>query len=188
MMSEPTIEYSFNNQSNLDANTKILIVGTFTSPLGIYNGYFYGAPRNCVYKRLDELFDAGNIFQTLKKRLIDANDNKNEVIEQINKELSKRNVAFFDVVEECIRKILNSPYDKDLKVIKYSLDMFKEKSCSLKFIIFTSNTAKKWFIDNGFQNYYALKENNHAVLNMRGKNNAENVKKFLLINSLVKEE
>lgn len=187
MMSGPKIEYSFNSQSNLDKNTKILIVGTFTSPLGIYNGYFYGAQRNCVYKRLDELFNTGNIFQTLKKRLIETN-NKKEVVEQINKELSERNIAFFDVVEECKRKIPCSPYDKDLEVIRFALDTFKEKSCSLKFIIFTSNTAKKWFIDNGFQKYYALKETNHAVLNMRGKNNIEDVKKLLFLSSLIKEE
>ena len=174
-MNEAIVERSFNSQSNFDKSIKILIVGTFTSPLGIYNGYFYGAPRNCIYRRLDELFNTGNIFQTLKKKLIETNDKK-EVVEQINKELSERNTAFFDVVEECVRKIPCSPYDKDLEVIKYSLDMFKEKSFSLKFIIFTSKNAREWFRNNGFDKYYTLKENNHAVLNMRGKNNVEEVK------------
>ena len=126
MMRGPKIEYSFNSQSNLDNNTKILIVGTFTSPLGIYNGYFYGAQRNCVYKRLDELFNTGNIFQTLKKRLIETN-NKKEVVEQINKELSERNIAFLMSLKNAKGKFRAVLMIKILKLLDLLLIRLKKK-------------------------------------------------------------
>ncbi len=48
------ITSSFNGETTLDSNTKLVIVGTLTPPT---TNYFYCAPRNKIYGFIDKAFD-----------------------------------------------------------------------------------------------------------------------------------
>lgn len=118
---------SFNNESIVNKNTKLIIVGTFTPPEGRKNGYFYSAGKNGVYKLLDNYFASKNSkFVELKKDLINEKSNKTLCVKNIKNELQKFNIAFLDVIDFAIAPT-QSCKDDDIKVFNLDYNSFKKK-------------------------------------------------------------
>lgn len=112
---------SFNNISNFDENTKIIIVGTLTPKKGRDNGYFYSSPTNRMLEILDTYFLSKNKQSKLlaiKNKLI-QNPQDKSIIEELKKELTKNNLAFLDVVKTAIA---SSTTASDDEIIEFDLD------------------------------------------------------------------
>lgn len=110
---------SFNELSmemDLIRNNEIryLIVGTLTPPEGRKNGYFYTASKNKMFRYIDLSFNDGLYLEQQK--------NNPEEIKNI---LCKRQVAFFDVVNEAI-VLKGSSRDDDILSYTLDYDRFKE--------------------------------------------------------------
>ena len=108
---------SFNELSmDLIRNNEIryLIVGTLTPPEGRKNGYFYTASKNKMFRYIDLSFNDDLSLEQQK--------NNPEEIKNI---LFKRQVAFFDVVNEAI-VLKGSSRDDDILSYTLDYDRFKE--------------------------------------------------------------
>lgn len=70
---------------------RYLIIGTLTPPKGRKNGYFCTTPTNKMFRYIDLSFNDGLCLKQQKNNL-----------EEIKNILCKRQVAFFDVVNEAI--------------------------------------------------------------------------------------
>ncbi|MBE7074790.1 MAG: hypothetical protein E7376_02285 [Clostridiales bacterium] len=110
------IAFNFNSEHCVNAQTKIVIVGTITPPAGC--GYFYTSPANKIYGYIDEALKQTTL-KNLKKELF-VSKNKQEVVNKIKNELVNKNIAFLDIMKSVIRK-KGSAYDNDIKY--YSLDI-----------------------------------------------------------------
>ena len=98
------VEKNFNENSTIDDDTKILILGTITSQKGMKNGYFYTSDRNTLYDILDKVYDSDK-FSSLKKKIIEAKDEKEkkEFINEMREALKDKKIAFIDVIKNCVR-------------------------------------------------------------------------------------
>ena len=152
---------SFNEKSNFNKETRVLIVGTLTSPEGMAHGYFYSSSHNPLYSKLSKMFDRGveetKTFAYLKKKLICETDPsiKDQTIDAINLKLENLGIAFFDVVKYADRKDKPySPSDDDLHDIEYDKDTYLSRKGDLMAIIFSSKRSQEMFeknIDDSFE-------------------------------------
>ena len=109
--------HSFNKDYHLvDNATKVIIVGTITSPQGrgINKDFYYMSPYNPMYRILDNYFKTSNLVSFKKLGAIPS----------IIKELNRLGIAFIDVIDSC-KNPNNSSLDDDLIDIKLDYDAFK---------------------------------------------------------------
>ena len=173
---------SFNKLVKYSKEISILFIGTITPPEGMAHGYFYSSSRNKLYLWLSEMFNEDlndeDSFVYLKRKLICevSQDIKDEVIEKINTKLEKCGIAFFDVVKTADRKKKYSSKDTDLINIVYDIETYKKIKSQINKIIFTSNYAKKMFIDNIDSNFCGETK----LLNLfSGSKNILDIKRFI---------
>ena len=117
---------SFNDETTLSKETRLLIIGTLTPPK---TNYFYCSCYNRIYGYIDEalkqLGKSGE--QTLKELKRGFQRVRNNVVkiklltkveikrkkDKIKEILRQNGIAFYDVVDKAIRK-KETPYDKDI--------------------------------------------------------------------------
>ena len=108
--------HSFNKDYHLvNKATKVIIVGTITSPKGRDKGFYYMSPSNPMYRILDAYFKDTNFVKYKKEGNIPA----------IIDELKIKGIAFLDVIESCSNP-KNSSLDNDLEDIKLDYEAFKD--------------------------------------------------------------
>ena len=137
------IAESFNRETTLDDNTKLLIVGTLTPPDG--KGKYFYSTRNSVYGLIDEALETPNNnngikLVNLKKRFNSDESNNQKVREEIKKHLKKNKIAFLDVVKYAVRN-KHSSDDKDIMIAELDYDVFKDLE-NVKKIIVNSRAAE----------------------------------------------
>lgn len=125
-----SLESSFNQETTLNEETKLVIVGTITPP---NTKYFYCSYYNFIYGYIDEALNLSGSECSLKKLKYGLSKVDNERIriellssteiesrvDKIKSILITKKIAFLDTMDEVIRKS-NSPYDKD--ILYYSVD------------------------------------------------------------------
>ena len=112
---------SFNSDYHLvRGNTKVIIVGTITSPQGrgTNKNFYYMSPYNPMYRIIDTYFNAIGKSSNLVKNKKAGN------ISLIIEELKEKKIAFLDVVESCSNP-KNSSLDDDLEDIKLDYEAFE---------------------------------------------------------------
>ena len=151
---------SLNEQTCLTKDTKLVIAGAITTFKGMEHGYFYtSSVNNPVYKTLDKYFDLKNPADSLeaqKTLLKSASDEKKpEIIAKIKEILTKKNIAFIDVIKTAVRKTGKSD---DNLIVLFDLDYEAFEKCKNveKYICTSKNTAdclKEIFKKNGTAKY-----------------------------------
>ena len=112
---------SFNSNYQLvDSNTKVIIVGTITSPQGrgTNKDFYYMSPYNPMYCIIDAY------FSSVGKPSNFVSDKKTGNISAIIDELKEKRIAFLDVIESCSNP-KSSSFDDDLEDIKLDYESFK---------------------------------------------------------------
>ena len=135
---------SFNGAYRLVyATTKVIIVGTITSPQGRGNNkdFYYMSPYNPMYRIIDTYFGSSNLVSNKKAGNISA----------IIDELKEKGIAFLDVIESCSNP-KNSSLDDDLEDIKLDYDAFKD---------IDENTIMIANSKNAYGGLLRIKEHNH---------------------------
>lgn len=145
---------SFNNISNFNEDTKIIIVGTLTPKKGRNNGYFYSSPTNRMLEILDTYFLSKNKQSKLLaiKNQLMKNPQDESIIQELKNELTKNNIAFLDVVKTAISSTITASDDE---IFEFDLDF--ETFAKLK----NQNVV---YICNSLNAQYALEiiaKNNH---------------------------
>ena len=123
--------HSFNKDYRLvNENTKVVIVGTITSPQGrgINKDFYYMSPYNPMYRILDAYFKTTHFVINKKAGKISA----------IMDELKEKGIAFIDVIESCDNPH-NSSLDNDLENIKLDYDAFKNINPNIVLIANSKN-------------------------------------------------
>ena len=113
--------HSFNKDYRLvDKTTKVVIVGTITSPQGrgINKDFYYMSPYNPMYRIIDAY------FKSIGKPSNFVNNKKAGNITAIIDELNAKGIAFIDVIESCANP-KSSSLDNDLEDIKLDYESFK---------------------------------------------------------------
>ena len=137
---------SFNKETTINKNTKIIIVGTLTPQAGRERGYFYcsPAPSQYQYRLID--YATGDLNYSLEEKRQKLKSGKDEiVVDEIKKILKERKVAFLDVIQYAITKN-GSPLDDDIVLFNLDYDAFKD-----------INFKKVKFIANSNNAFYGLK-------------------------------
>ena len=114
--------YSFNNKYHLvEPSTKVIIVGTITSPQGrgTNKDFYYMSPYNPMYRIIDAY------FKSIGKESNFVINKKAGNISALIDELKEKGIAFLDVVESCSNP-KNSSLDDDLEDIKLDYKAFKD--------------------------------------------------------------
>lgn len=109
---------SFNKDYRLlTPHTKVIIVGTITSPQGrgTNKDFYYMSPYNPMYRIIDNYFKSSNLVRYKKEGNIPS----------IIKELNRLGIAFIDVIDSC-NNPKNSSLDDDLIDIKLDYESFKD--------------------------------------------------------------
>lgn len=136
---------SFNAKNAITSKTKVIIVGTLTPPAGRKNGYFYSAPKNCVYKLLDNFFKIKNNntnFVQYKENLINAiNAQKGIYIKQIKNELKNNSIAFLDIIDTAIAST-TSYKDDEIAIFNLDYNSFKNVLNRQQDIVFLCTSKK----------------------------------------------
>ena len=136
--------YSFNNAYHLVGDsTKVVIVGTITSPQGrgVNKDFYYMSPYNPMYRILDAYFKTPNFVKYKKEGNIPL----------LIKELNNKGIAFVDVIKSC-NNPKNSSLDDDLEDILLDYDAFKGINKDIVLIVNSKNAY------GGLQK---IKEHNH---------------------------
>ena len=110
--------HSFNKDYHLVSEaTKVIIVGTITSPQGrgLNKDFYYMSPYNPMYRIIDNYFKTSNLVKYKKEGDISS----------IINELNKLGIAFIDVIDSC-NNPKNSSLDDDLVDIKLDYEAFKD--------------------------------------------------------------
>ena len=144
-----SLESSFNQETTLNEETKLVIVGTITPP---NTKYFYCSYYNFIYGYIDEALKLSGSENSLKKlkyglskvdnhririELLSSTEIKSRV-DKIKCILKTNKIAFLDTMDKVIRKS-NSPYDKD--ILYYSVDYTRlEKLKKLKNVTVIANS------------------------------------------------
>lgn len=146
---EFSLDCSFNKETTLNEETKLVIVGTITPP---NTKYFYCSYYNRIYGYIDEALQLSgpeDSLKMLKLGLSEVNNgriaidllNDTEIksrVEKIKSILKAKKIAFLDTMRRVIRKS-NSPYDKD--ILYYSIDYAKlEQLKKLKNVTVIANS------------------------------------------------
>ena len=127
---EFSLDCSFNKETTLNKDAKLVIVGTITPP---NTKYFYCSYYNRIYGYIDEalqLSGSKDSLKMLKLGLSEVNNKKIAIdllndtniksrVDKIKSILKANKIAFLDTMSRVIRK-RNSPYDKD--ILYYSVD------------------------------------------------------------------
>ena len=140
--------YSFNKDYRLlNENTKVIIVGTITSPQGrgINKDFYYMSPYNPMYRIIDTYFNSVDRTSNF------VNNKKVGNVPAIIEELKEKGIAFIDVIESCYNP-KNSSLDNDLEDIKLDYDAFKGIDEN---IVMLANSK------NAYQALIKIKEHNH---------------------------
>ena len=136
--------HSFNKDYHLvTLNTKVIIVGTITSPQGrgVNKDFYYMSPYNPMYRILDAYFKTSNFVKYKKEGNITS----------LIKELKDKGIAFVDVIKSC-NNPKNSSLDDDLEDILLDYDAFKDID---KDIVLIANSK------NAYGGLQKIKEHNH---------------------------
>ena len=139
---------SFNNAYHLvNDNTKLIIVGTITSPQGrgVNKDFYYMSPYNPMYRILDKYFESINKPSSFVKYKKEGN------IPAIIEELNDKGITFIDVIKSC-NNPKNSSLDDDLEDILLDYDAFKGID---KSIVMLANSK------NAYGALLKIKEHNH---------------------------
>ena len=146
---EFSLDCSFNKETTLNKDAKLVIVGTITPP---NTKYFYCSYYNRIYGYIDEalqLSGSKNSLKTLKLGLSEVNNKKIAIdllndtiikskVDEIKSILRAKKIAFLDTMFRVIRKS-NSSYDKD--ILYYSVDYAKlERLKQLKNVTVIANS------------------------------------------------
>ena len=140
--------YSFNKDYCLvGATTKVIIVGTITSPQGrgLNKDFYYMSPYNPMYRIIDAY------YKSTERTSSFVNNKKTGNIKGIINELNEKGIAFIDVIESCANP-KNSSLDNDLVNIKLDYDAFKG---------IDENIAMLANSKNAYQALIKIKEHNH---------------------------
>ena len=127
---EFSLDCSFNKETTLNKDAKLVIVGTITPP---NTKYFYCSYYNRIYGYIDEalqLSGTEDSLKMLKLGLSEVNNNRIAIdllndtiiksrVDKIKSILKANKIAFLDTMSRVIRE-RNSPYDKD--ILYYSVD------------------------------------------------------------------
>lgn len=127
---EFSLDCSFNKETTLNEDTKLVIVGTITPP---NTKYFYCSYYNRIYGYIDEALELSGSEKSLKMLKLGLSEVNNERItikllddaeiesrvDKIKSILKTNKIAFLDTMSRVIRR-RNSPYDKD--ILYYSID------------------------------------------------------------------
>ena len=138
---------SFNSETTLDDDTKLLIVGTLTPPDG-KGKYFYSTTPNYIYGLIDEALEVPNNnndgvkLEELKREFNCDKSNNKKIREEIKKYLKKNKIAFLDVIKYAKRN-KHSPDDRKIIVAELDYGAF-EDLINVKRIIANSKDAKKY--------------------------------------------
>ena len=141
------IYHSFNKDYHLiDSKTKVIIVGTITSPQGrgINKDFYYMSPYNPMYRIID------NYFISIGKPSNLVALKKEGNIPLLIDELKQKQIAFLDVIESC-NNSSNSSLDDDLIDIKLDYEAFKDIDEN---IVLLANSK------NAYQGLLRIKEHN----------------------------
>ena len=112
---------SFNCDYHLvTKTTKIIIVGTITSPQGrgTNKDFYYMSPYNPMYRIIDAY------FKSIGKESTFVINKKAGNISALINELKEKGIAFLDVIESCSNP-KNSSLDNDLEDVKLDYGAFK---------------------------------------------------------------
>ena len=139
---------SFNKDYFLvNANTKVIIVGTITPPKGrlVNGGFYYMSEQNRMYDILDAYYKAVNKSSSFKL-------NKKAVnIKALIEELKDKGIAFIDVIDSC-NNPKESYKDDDLEDIKLDYEAFKDIDEN---IVLIANSK------NAYEGLLKIMEHNH---------------------------
>ena len=129
------IAHCFNNETTLSDNTKLVIIGTLTTP---NTAYFYCAYLNRIYGYIDEAVKEKGVFiESLKELKIGLSKYEKKGIELLPKDeldkrvkrikeiLSEYGIAFLDVMDAAIRRRVSSD-DKDIMYYVLAKDNFDQ--------------------------------------------------------------
>lgn len=128
------ITKSFNSETTLNSETKLIIVGTLTPP---NTKYFYCSFMNKIYGYIDEAFrQLGNSEDAVLKSLkIGLSRHKNvdllseneasERVKEIKSVLLKNGIAFLDVMNNVIRR-KNTYLDDDIEYFTLAINDFSK--------------------------------------------------------------
>ena len=109
----------------VDANSTVLILGTFPSIKSFEENFYYGHPKNQFWKLISSVFDE------VEPKTID--DKKSF--------LKKHGIALWDVVKSCDRK---NSLDSNLKnIVPNDIKSVLQEFPNIKKLYFTSKTALK---------------------------------------------
>ena len=111
----------------VDAQSKILILGSFPSPLSLKQREYYGNPRNHFWMIIAEL---------LQEPLPTDYESKKRM-------LLKHGVALWDVISSCYRKGAADAQIEEPEINE--LESFIKKYRQLKAVFFNGRTAEKIF-------------------------------------------
>lgn len=139
--------HSFNRDYHLvDSKTKVIIVGTITSPQGrgINKDFYYMSPYNPMYRIID------NYYLSINKPSNLVTLKKQGNIPLLIEELKQKHIAFLDVIESC-NNPNNSSLDDDLIDIKLDYEAFKDIN---EDIVMIANSK------NAYQGLLKIKEHN----------------------------
>ena len=128
--------HSFNRDYHLvDSSTKVIIVGTITSPQGRGDNrnFYYMSPYNPMYRILDKY------FLSIGEESSFVSNKKIGNINGLIKELKEKKIAFLDVIQSC-NNPNNSTLDDDLTDIRLDYEAFKDIDNSVV-VIANSNNA-----------------------------------------------
>ena len=142
--------HSFNKDCHLvNKATKVIIVGTVTSPRGrgIGKDFYYMSPYNPMYRILDSYFKTTHFVKNKKEGNIKA----------IINELNEKRIAFIDVIESCSNP-KDSSLDNDLEDIKLDYEAFKDID---EKIVMIANSK------NAYGALLKIKEHNHLKNDIR---------------------
>lgn len=136
---------SFNyNHPEINEDTKVIIVGTFTPKNGRDNGYFYSSKRNEMYKILDTFFnEVKNIktnFSEIKNQIVLSPKNENK-INELKLQLKKYNIALLDVIDLAVSPD-DSASDDDIEMFNLDYNTFKKYNNSKAVFICNSRNAE----------------------------------------------
>ena len=127
----------------IDADSKVLILGSFPSVKTREAGFYYGHPQNRFYKVISNIFNAS---------LPTSIEEKKEL-------LRKHHIALYDVVYEC--DIIGSSDSSIKNVIPINVNSILDSCPSITTIIINGGLAKKLFdkyllkdIDNQISIHY----------------------------------
>ena len=153
LQNKALLAQSFNSETTLNEETKLIIVGTLTPPTA---KYFYCSYLNRIYGYIDEaLKELGRSGkEPLKGLKVGLSEYKNislltdkeeikERVDKIKEILSRNKIAFLDVMDRAIRLKEGSCYDDDIDCYTLAEKDFKRINASGATIIANSRLAEK---------------------------------------------